>query len=80
MHDPLASAEDALHEYGVKLRSWDELPAADALILAVSHKRFLETPVQEYLKKIVRGGCVIDVKSVLDAQAFRREGLRVWRL
>jgi UDP-N-acetyl-D-glucosamine/UDP-N-acetyl-D-galactosamine dehydrogenase len=80
VHDPLASSEDALHEYGVKLRSWEELPAADALILAVSHKRFLETPVQEYLKKIVRGGCVIDVKSVLDAQAFRREGLRVWRL
>jgi UDP-N-acetyl-D-glucosamine/UDP-N-acetyl-D-galactosamine dehydrogenase len=80
VHDPLASSEDALHEYCVKLRSWEELPAADALILAVSHKRFLETPVQEYLKKIVRGGCVIDVKSVLDAQAFRREGLRVWRL
>jgi UDP-N-acetyl-D-glucosamine/UDP-N-acetyl-D-galactosamine dehydrogenase len=80
VHDPLASAEDALHEYGVKLRSWDELPAADALILAVSHKRFLETPVQQYLKKIVRGGCVIDVKSVLDAPALRREGLRVWRL
>jgi UDP-N-acetyl-D-galactosamine dehydrogenase len=80
VHDPLASSEDALHEYGVKLRSWDELPAADALILAVSHKRFLETPVQEYLKKIVRGGCIIDVKAVLDAPAFRREGLRVWRL
>ena len=30
MHDPLADADEALHEYGVKLRSWDELPAADA--------------------------------------------------
>jgi UDP-N-acetyl-D-glucosamine/UDP-N-acetyl-D-galactosamine dehydrogenase len=80
VHDPLASSEDALHEYGVKLRSWEELPAADALILAVSHKRFLETPVHDYLKKVVRGGCIIDVRSVLDAQAFRREGLRVWRL
>jgi UDP-N-acetyl-D-galactosamine dehydrogenase len=80
VHDPMASAEDALHEYGVKLRSWEELPAADALILAVSHKRYLETPVAEFQKKIVRGGCVVDVKSVLDAQAFRREGLRVWRL
>jgi len=80
VHDPMASAEDALHEYGVKLRSWDELPAADALILAVPHKRYLEMPMQQITKKIVRGGCVIDVKSVLDAQAFRREGLRVWRL
>ena len=80
VHDPLASAEDALHEYGVKLRSWEELPAADALILAVPHKRYLEMPTQNIIKKVVRGGCVIDVKSVLDAQALRREGLRVWRL
>jgi UDP-N-acetyl-D-galactosamine dehydrogenase len=80
VHDPMASAEDALHEYGVKLRSWDELPAADALILAVSHKKYLDMPLAELQRKIVRGGCVIDVKSVLDAQAFRREGLRVWRL
>ena len=80
VHDPLASAEDALHEYGVKLRSWEELPAADALILAVPHKRYLEMPAQNIIKKVVRGGCVIDVKSVLDAQALRREGLRVWRL
>src|SRR4051812_33812362 len=80
VHDPLASAEDALHEYGVKLRSWDELPAADALILAVSHKQYLDMPLAELQRKIVRGGCVIDIKSVLDAQAFRREGLRVWRL
>jgi UDP-N-acetyl-D-glucosamine/UDP-N-acetyl-D-galactosamine dehydrogenase len=80
VHDPMASAEDALHEYGVRLRSWEELPAADALILAVPHKRYLEMPTADLVKKIVRGGCVVDVKSVLDAQAFRREGLSVWRL
>jgi UDP-N-acetyl-D-glucosamine/UDP-N-acetyl-D-galactosamine dehydrogenase len=80
VHDPTASAEDALAEYGVRLCAWDDLPAADALILAVAHRRFLEIAPHEYMKKIVRGGCVIDVKSVLDAAAFRREGLRVWRL
>jgi hypothetical protein len=32
------------------------------------------------MQKVVRGGCVIDVKAVLDAGSFRREGLRVWRL
>jgi len=80
VHDPTASAEDALAEYGVRLCAWDDLPAADALILAVAHRRFLEIAAHEYMKKIVRRGCVIDVKSVLDAAAFRREGLRVWRL
>ena len=80
VHDPAASAEDALLEYGLRLAAWDDLPAADALILAVSHKQFLERPVAEYLKKIVRQGCLIDVKSVLDSQAFQRAGVRVWRL
>jgi UDP-N-acetyl-D-galactosamine dehydrogenase len=80
IHDPAAAADEALHEYGVKLTAWDDLPAADAVILAVSHRSFLQVAKEEMLSKIVKGGCLIDVKSVLDAEAFRREGLRVWRL
>jgi UDP-N-acetyl-D-glucosamine/UDP-N-acetyl-D-galactosamine dehydrogenase len=80
VHDPQASADDALHEYGVRLMDWDSLPAADALILAVAHRRYLELPSEALLRKVVRQGCVIDIKAVLDAQALRKEGLRVWRL
>ena len=80
VHDPLASAEDALAEYGVRLHGWDELPVADALILAVPHASFLKKDTSQLLKKVARNGCVIDVKSVLDAEALRREGRRVWRL
>jgi UDP-N-acetyl-D-galactosamine dehydrogenase len=80
VHDPEAAADDALHEYGVRLADWDSLPAADALILAVSHRKYLEMPTEGLLRKVVRQGCVIDIKSVLDADALRREGLRVWRL
>jgi UDP-N-acetyl-D-glucosamine/UDP-N-acetyl-D-galactosamine dehydrogenase len=77
VHDPLVAADDALHEYGVRLADWDSLPAADALILAVAHKEFLNLPLA---KKVVPNGCLIDVKSALDAEAYQREGLRVWRL
>jgi len=80
VHDPQASADDALHEYGVRLMDWDSLPAADALILAVAHRRYLELPSEALMRKVVRQGCIIDVKAVLDAQALRKEGLRVWRL
>jgi UDP-N-acetyl-D-galactosamine dehydrogenase len=80
VHDPLAAPEEALHEYGLRLAAWDTLPAADALILAVAHKQFLERETGELMKKVVRKGCVIDVKCVLDAEALRRAGLRVWRL
>jgi UDP-N-acetyl-D-galactosamine dehydrogenase len=80
VHDPLAGPEDALMEYGVRLCSWEALPVADALVLAVAHRPFVELPQSAYLDKIVRRGCLVDVKSVCDAAAFRRQGLRVWRL
>jgi UDP-N-acetyl-D-glucosamine/UDP-N-acetyl-D-galactosamine dehydrogenase len=80
VHDPWADAAEALHEYDVRLRSWEDLPPADALVLAVGHRQFLELPPSAYLQKIVRRGCLIDVKSMLDADPFRREGLQVWRL
>ncbi|HZS68281.1 MAG TPA: nucleotide sugar dehydrogenase [Burkholderiales bacterium] len=80
VHDPQANGDDALHEYGVRLCEWDSLPAADALILAVAHRRYLELPSEALMRKVVRQGCVIDVKAVLDAQTLRKEGLRVWRL
>ena len=80
VHDPVASAEDALHEYGLRLARWDALPAADALILAVAHRAYLELSTAELAGKVVPGGSVIDVKAVLDAVSLRREGLAVWRL
>jgi UDP-N-acetyl-D-galactosamine dehydrogenase len=80
VHDPAASAEDALHEYGVRLADWESLPVADGLILAVPHRRYRELPVEALAAKVVASGCVIDVKAVLDAAALRARGLRVWRL
>jgi len=80
VHDPLASADEALAEYGVRLEDWDDLPAADALILAVAHGEYLCIPEKDLLRKVVRNGCVIDVKSVLDAAFLRGQGIRVWRL
>ena len=51
-----------------------------ALILAVAHRRFLDLPASAYVQKIVRHGCLIDVKSAFDPVPFCKEGLRVWRL
>ncbi len=80
VHDPAVDAVEVLHQYDLRLQSWEDLPAADALILAVAHRKFCELPASAYMRKIVRRGCLIDVKSVLDPTPFRKEGLRVWRL
>jgi UDP-N-acetyl-D-glucosamine/UDP-N-acetyl-D-galactosamine dehydrogenase len=80
VHDPEADPDETLHEYGIKLRKWEELPAADCLILAVAHRSFAAREPASYLEKIVRQGCLVQVKPVLDTQPFKREGVRVWRL
>jgi len=80
VHDPHADADEALHEYNIRLCTWDQLPAADALVLAVAHKEFLELPPEAYFDKIVRQGCLAQVKPALDPAPFKREGIRVWRL
>jgi UDP-N-acetyl-D-galactosamine dehydrogenase len=80
VHDPEADPDETLHEYGIRLCGWDELPAADCTIVAVSHKAFLARPPEELLAKIVRQGCLVQVKPAFDAAAFKREGVRVWRL
>jgi UDP-N-acetyl-D-galactosamine dehydrogenase len=80
VHDPEADADETLHEYNIRLRSWDELPAADCTILAVAHDAFTAMPAEKLREKIVRQGCLVQVKPVFDAEAFRREGIRVWRL
>lgn len=79
-HDPWASPEQALTDYGVRLIEWDELPPADAIVAAVSHREFLARPVQDIEKKLIPGGCFIDVKACFDKKALDAAGIRVWRL
>ncbi|MDE2082407.1 MAG: nucleotide sugar dehydrogenase [Burkholderiales bacterium] len=78
--DPQAEADEALHEYGVKLLPWDELPRADAIVAAVAHREFATLSMEEISRKVVKGGAFIDVKSMFDQPALVRQGLRVWRL
>ncbi|HEX5342443.1 MAG TPA: nucleotide sugar dehydrogenase [Duganella sp.] len=80
VHDPVADADEALHEYGVRLEAWEELPCAEALISAVSHRELAARPLRQMLDKIVANGCFIDLKSQFDADALRSSGLNVWRL
>ena len=80
VHDPIASAPEALAEYGVALKEWNALPAADALLLAVPHDQLVSMSAPTLLAKVKPAGYVIDVKSRLDASAIRAAGLKIWRL
>ncbi len=80
VHDPVAAHEEALHEYGVRLVPWGELPTANAIVAAVAHTAFKERPPSEYAKKLTSGGLFVDVKSMANAKALRDLGIRTWRL
>lgn len=80
IHDPHADPEAVWHEYQIRLRSWASLPVAEATILAVPHQSFLDRQPADFLQKIIPDGCFIDIKAVLDKQAFSDKGIQVWRL
>jgi UDP-N-acetyl-D-glucosamine/UDP-N-acetyl-D-galactosamine dehydrogenase len=80
VHDPVADAAEALHEYGVTLTAWNELPRADAIVAAVAHREFEQRPMEDFVSKMVPNGIFVDVKSRSDAAALRSRGVQVWRL
>jgi UDP-N-acetyl-D-glucosamine/UDP-N-acetyl-D-galactosamine dehydrogenase len=80
VHDAMASAEDARHEYGLQLYSWDELPVVDAIVAAVPHKAYLNKSPSDFLAKLKRPGCFIDVKGKFGSMKNADSRVRIWRL
>ena len=80
VHDPVADAGEAMHEYGVTLTSWDGLPRAHAVVMAVAHREFAMRPVTQYVAKLEPRGLFVDVKCQADAASLRAQGVSVWRL
>ena len=78
--DPQAESEEAVHEYGVPLLPWADMPQADALVAAVSHREFVALSVPQIGQKLVPGGAFIDVKAAFDQRALQAAGYKVWRL
>jgi len=78
--DPQAEVDEAMHEYGVQLHTWDDLPRADAIVAAVAHKEYATLSVEDFGKKLVKGGAFIDVKAAFDQAAILDAGYKLWRL
>ncbi|HZF79781.1 MAG TPA: UDP binding domain-containing protein, partial [Rubrivivax sp.] len=78
--DPQADGDEAVHEYGVRLHAWDDLPRADAIVAAVAHREFADLSTAQLMAKVTANGCFIDVKASFDADTLKAAGLKVWRL
>lgn len=66
IHDPIAEPNEVYQEYGIKLADWQDLSNLDAIVLAVSHRAYLEMPREQLLACVRPSGVLMDVKSALD--------------
>jgi len=80
VHDPVADPGEAMEEHGIELESWEALPRAELIVLAVPHRQLLERGADAYAAKAARGAVLVDVRCKLDPERVARAGLALWRL
>ena len=82
VHDPMADPGEAMHEYGLALTPWEQLPTdAKAVVMAVAHRAYRDMPVEKLLAPLGGvPGVFVDIKSAADRAAVERAGHTFWRL
>ena len=78
--DPAAKPSDAERAYGVRIVPFEELPQADAIVLAVAHKEYASLAPKDFEKIVHKGGVIMDVKGILNKNAMYMAGFTVERI
>ena len=81
-HDPLVDREEARHELGLEIVSWESLVDLDGIIVAVPHASFTSLPVAELAQclRVPDQGLIADIKGAFDRNEAVQSGLNYWRL
>lgn len=80
IYDPYADSDHVFHEYGIKLTPLEKLSPADAAIIAVKHKPFVEGG-WPFIATLLRDqkGLVADLKNCLPREGTPKT-IKVWSL
>lgn len=79
--DPKADVEEARKLYGVEFVGVDSIRNMDAIILAVAHTEFSSFSLEQMNQFYGEGRKVLlDLKGLLDRNAFEKAGYNYWRL
>lgn len=82
--DPWANKKEAMHEYGVELKSMDDAKNADCIIVAVAHDEFKKMPL-DAIKSLFKESednekVLLDVKGLYEIGELKQSGMNWWRL
>ena len=80
VHDDYADPAEAHRYYDVLPVPFDELEPADAVVIAVAHKRYLDLPVEKLRKLLTSNGVLIDVKGTVNQTELNEKNIRFWQL
>lgn len=82
--DPWANKVEAKKEYGVKIVNLESLKDMDCIIMAVSHDKFKNIPLEDlmnlYRHTSNKEKVLIDVKSIFDIEDLKKLNINYWRL
>lgn len=79
--DPNADEDEAKRLYGVGFVKMGDIRNMDAVVLAVAHTQFGELQMGEIDAMFGKGQKVlVDVKGLLDREAYEKAGYNYWRL
>jgi UDP-N-acetyl-D-galactosamine dehydrogenase len=79
IHDSRGNPNEAKHEYGVTMSQLEDYKNLDGLIVAVSHKEYIQLGQQKILGMLRDNGCFVDIKSVFSPAGMER-GIEYWSL
>ena len=74
VHDPLASPSETRESHDIDLVDLENLPAVDALILAVAHGYYKDLSAERYKKLLKSNAVIVDIKGILDGDYYRHNG------
>ncbi|MEG3085564.1 nucleotide sugar dehydrogenase [Sphingomonas sp. PB2P12] len=79
VHDPLVSAAEARHEYGLKLVTAPADVTYDLIVLAVPHRELVED-FARFTGQLAPGGGIVDLKNALAGSDQVADGMKLWTM
>ncbi|OBZ09818.1 UDP-N-acetyl-D-galactosamine dehydrogenase [Bacillus sp. FJAT-27264] len=84
IYDPTADSKEAEREYGITFTDFQSIEDVDAIVIAVSHREFLEMNLSDFDKLFKnvdnQKKIIIDVKAILNRKEIEDLNYRYWRL
>ena len=80
VQDPLCNPVEALDEFGIKLLKLSDLEPAHAVVLAVSHKLYLDWTLEDWEKVLISGCVFIDIQGKKCLDQLNSKDYIIWSL